>query len=91
MAARQRDFMRVASEAREIEVRDAEVLVLVAGRLRPGQPLAVGRNAILCDGIAKDEVFGLPLLFFRRGLGVVGDGDGRRMNEADDCEQNCAE
>ena len=39
------------------------------------------------DGLAIDEVFRLPRLFFRRGLDVVGDRDGRRMNEGDDCEQ----
>jgi hypothetical protein len=45
----------------------------------------------LGDGVAKDEVFRLPRLLLRRGLGVVGDSDGCRMNEADDREQNRAE
>ena len=74
-AARQRDLVRVAGQARQIEIGDAAVFILVAGGFRPRQPLAVGRNFVLADGFAIDEVFRLPRLFFCGGLGVVRDGD----------------
>src|SRR5208283_2868428 len=84
-AARQLYFA-VFGEAGEKEIGDSGILLLVAVTFRPDQPVAVGGNVKVADGLVVDNVFGFPWLGFCR-FGFVG-GEKRRSNRENDGKKN---